>query len=202
VANAPDLPMLVLSSTRTLRRRRRMGGFEDRASARTTSTSWLRVCRLAVGALGLVLGLGVLELVCLATPAGATVAYTYNNYGVEERGQLMCRGNPNYPEGHDVPGGSFSQTMTVPAGVATINTVEIQIDPVATETASLTLSVNGTPRASASATPNANTYFYLPNVAVSQGQSVAINVSLSDSGDNSKGQLITIYGSNAGVGVL
>jgi hypothetical protein len=185
-----------------MRRTGRLHGRDDRGSVRSTSTSWLRVCRLAVGALGLVLGLGVLELACLATPAGATVAYTYNNYGVEERGQLMCRGNPNYPEGHDVPGGSFSQTMTVPAGVATINTVEIQIDPVATETASLTLSVNGTPRASASSTPNANTYFYLPNVAVSQGQSVAINVSLSDSGDNSKGQLITIYGSNAGVGVF
>jgi hypothetical protein len=160
------------------------------------------ICRFVVGALGLVLGLGVLQLVWLATPAAATVAYTYNNYGTEERPQPMCRGNPNYPSGHDVPGGSFSQTMTVPAGVATINTVEIQIDPVATETASLTLSVNGTPRASASATPNANTYFYLPNVAVSQGQSVAINVSLSDSGDNERGQIITVYGSNAGVGVF
>jgi hypothetical protein len=187
---------------RAMRRTGRFPGRDDRGSVCATSTSWLRVCRVVGGALGLVLGLGVLQLVCLATPAAATVAYTYYNYGSEERGQLMCRGNPNYPEGHDVPGGSFSQTMTVPAGVATINTVEIQIDPVATETASLTLSVNGTPRASASATPNANTYFYLPNVAVSQGQSVAINVSLSDSGDNSKGQLITIYGSNAGIGVF
>lgn len=185
-----------------MRRTGRFHGHDDRGSASTTSMSWLRVCRLVVGALGLVLGLGVLELVCLATPAGATVAYTYNNYGTEERGQPMCRGNPNYPSGHDVPGGSFSQTMTVPAGVATINTVEIQIDPVATETASLTLSVNGTPKATASATPNANTYFHLPNVAVSQGQSVAINVSLSDSGDNERGQIITIYGSNAGVGVF
>ncbi len=185
---------------------RRTGGFygrDDRRSARTTSTSWLRICRFVVGASGLVLGLGILELVCLATPAAAAgIAYTYNNYGAEERGQPMCRGNPNYPSGHDVPGGSFSQTMTVPAGVATINTVEIQIDPVATETASLTLSVNGTPVASATATPNANTFFHLPNVAVSQGQSVAINVSLSDSGDEAKGQIITIYGSNAGVGVF
>ena len=184
---------------------RRMWGFygrDDRGSARTASTSWLRICRFVVGASGLVLGLAVLQLACLATPAAAAVAYTYNNYGAEERGQAMCRGNPNYPSGHDVPGGSFSQTMTVPAGVATINTVEIQIDPVATETASLTLSVNGSPKASASATPSANTYFHLPNVAVSQGQSVAINVSLSDSGDSSTGQIITIYGSNAGVGVF
>ena len=48
----------------------RTGGFygrDDRGSVRATSTSWLRVCRLAVGALGLVLGLGVLELVCLGT---------------------------------------------------------------------------------------------------------------------------------------
>lgn len=184
---------------------RQTGGFygcDDRGSARTTSTSWLRICRFVVGALGLVLGLGVLQLVCLATPAAAAVAYTYNNYGTPTGYVPMCRGNPNYPSGHDVPGGSFSQTMTVPAGVATINTVEIQIDPVPTETASLTLSVNGTPMASASATPNANTYFYLPNVAVSQGQSVAINVSLSDSGDSSKGQIITIYEAGAASGVF
>jgi hypothetical protein len=184
---------------------RRTGGFygrDDRGSVRATSTSWLRICRFVVGALGLVLGLGVLQLVCLATPAAAAVAYTYNNYGATTLGVPMCRGNPNYPSGHDVPGGSFSQTMTVPAGVATINTVEIEIDPVPTETASLTLSVNGTPMASASATPDANTYFYLPNVAVSQGQSVAINVSLSDSGDSSKGQIITIYEAGAGGGVF
>jgi hypothetical protein len=185
-----------------MRRTRQFYGRDDRGSARATSTSWSRILRGVAGLSGLVLGLGVLQLVCLAAPAAATVAYTYYNYGGEERGQLMCRGNPNYPDGHDVPGGSFSQTMTVPAGVATINTVEIQIDPVATETASLTLSVNGTPVASTSATPTANTYFYLPNVPVSQGQSVAINVSLSDNGDNSKGQLITIYGSNAGIGVF
>jgi hypothetical protein len=185
-----------------MRRTRGFYGRDDRGSARTTSTSWSRILRGVAGLSGLVLGLGVLQLVGLAAPAAATVAYTYYNYGGEERGQLMCRGNPNYPEGHDVPGGSFSQTMTVPAGVATINTVEIQIDPVATETASLTLSVNGTPVASTSATPTANTFFYLPNVPVSQGQSVAISVSLSDNGDNSKGQLITIYGSNAGIGVF
>lgn len=148
------------------------------------------------------LGVGAVQLTCLAAPAVATVAYTYNNYGAPTAGIPMCRGNPNYPSGHDVPGGSFSQTMTVPSGVATINTVEIQIDPVATETASLTLSVNGTPRASASSTPSANTFFYLPNVAVSQGQSVSINVSLSDSGDSSKGQIITIYEAGAGGGVF
>jgi hypothetical protein len=183
---------------------RRTGGFygrDDRGSARTTSTSWLRICRFVVGASALVLGLGV-GLVCLATPAAAAVAYTYNNYGTQTAYVPMCRGNPNYPSGHDVPGGSFSQTMTVPAGVATINTVEIEIDPVPTETASLTLSVNGTPMASTSATPDANTYFYLPNVAVSQGQSVTINVSLSDSGDSSKGQIITIYEAGAAGGVF
>ncbi len=185
-----------------MRRTGRSHGHDDRGSARTTSTSWLRVCRFVVGALGLVLGLGVLELVCLATPAGAAVAYTYNNYGAATLGVPMCRGNPNYPSGHDVPGGSFTQTMTVPAGVATINTVEIQIDPVPTETASLTLSVNGTPRASASATATGDVYFHLPNVAVSQGQSVAINVSLSDSGDSARGQIITIYEAGAGGGVF
>jgi hypothetical protein len=184
-----------------MRRTGRLYRRDDRVWARTISTSWLRICRFVVGALGLVLGLGV-GLACLATPAAAAVAYTYNNYGTQTFYVPMCRGNPNYPSGHDVPGGSFSQTMTVPAGVATINTVEIEIDPVATETASLTLSVNGTPRASASATPDASTYFYLPNVAVSEGQSVAINVSLSDSGDSSKGQIITIYGAGAGSGVF
>jgi hypothetical protein len=185
-----------------MRRTGEFYGRDDRGSARTTSTSWLRSCRFVVAAFGLVLGLGVLQLVCLATPAAAAVAYTYNNYGAVEIPVPMCRGNPNYPSGHDVPGGSFSQTMTVPAGVATINTVEIEIDPVPTETASLTLSVNGTRMASASATPDANTYFSLPNVAVSQGQSVTINVSLSDSGDSSKGQIITIYEAGAAGGVF
>jgi hypothetical protein len=112
---------------------RRTGGFcghDDRGAGRTTSTSRLRICRFVVGGLGLVLGVGVLQLVCLATPAAAAVAYTYNNYGAPTLGVPMCRGNPDYPSGHDVPGGSFSQTMTVPAGVATINTVEIEIDPV------------------------------------------------------------------------
>jgi hypothetical protein len=177
-------------------------GHDGRGSARIASRSWLRIRRFVVGALGLTLGLGVLEFACLAVPAAATIAYTYNNYGAQTSFVPMCRGNPNYPSGHDVPGGSFSQTMTVPAGVATINTVEIEIDPVPTETASLTLSVNGTPVASASATPDASTYFYLPNVAVSQGQSVAINVSLSDSGDSPKGQIITIYGAGASSGVF
>jgi hypothetical protein len=177
-------------------------GSSDRGSAHIASRSWLRMRRLAAGVLGLSVGLAVLEFACLTAPAAATIAYTYNNYGAQTSGIPMCRGNPNYPSGHDVPGGSFSQTMTVPAGVATINTVEIEIDPVATETASLTLSVNGVPTASASATPNADTYFHLPNVAVSQGQSVAINVSLSDSGDSSKGQIITIYGAGAASGVF
>ncbi|MGA2836628.1 MAG: putative Ig domain-containing protein [Acidimicrobiales bacterium] len=137
-------------------------------------------------------------------PAGASpgIAYTYNNYGPSTTHELMCRGNANYPDGHDLPGGTFSQTMIVPAGVATINTVEIEMDPVSTMTVSLTLSVNGTNEASASATPNGNTYFYFANVFVVQGQSVTLNFSLSDSGDAANGQLDNVYQAGAGGGVF
>lgn len=50
-----------------MRRTERFYGRDDRGSARTTSTAWMRGCRFVVGAAGLVLGLGVLQLVCLAT---------------------------------------------------------------------------------------------------------------------------------------
>ncbi|HVA10173.1 MAG TPA: putative Ig domain-containing protein [Acidimicrobiales bacterium] len=155
-----------------------------------------------IGALALALILGLLESAYMEAPAAAAVAYTYNNYGGATLGIPMCRGNANYPLGHDLPGGSFSQTMVVPAGVATINTVEIEIDPVATVTASLTLSVNGITEASASATPAADTFFHFPNVNVSQGQSVRINVSLSDNGDSSTGQIVTIYEAGSGGGLF
>ena len=157
-----------------------------------------------VGVLVFVLVLGLLEG-AYQGPTAAAIAYTYNNYGAGPAGILMCRGNANYgnpPLGHDIPGGSFSQTMVVPAGVATINTVEIAIDPVATMTASLTLTVDGAVRASAAATPAVDTVFSLPDVDVSPGQSVSINVSLSDNGDNARGQLVAIYEAGAGGGVF
>jgi Domain of unknown function (DUF4407) len=136
------------------------------------------------------------------SPPTRTVAYVYNNYGNVTAGIPMCRGNTNYPSGHDLPGGSFSQTMTVPAGVGTINTVEIQIDQVATMTATLTLNVNGTTKASASATPVGNTVFHFADVPVSHGESVSIQVALSDTGDSARGQIVTIYEAAAGGGVF
>ena len=78
---------------------RRTGAFygrDDGGSARTASTSWSRICRFVVGALGLVLGLGVLQLVCLAAPAAAAVAYTYDNYGAATLGVPMPR-KPQLP---------------------------------------------------------------------------------------------------------
>jgi hypothetical protein len=178
-------------------------GRTERVSKRSGVIFELLTRRVVLAALVLALGLGVLQSLYIETPAGAqSVAYTYNNYGSETLGVPMCRGNPNYPSGHDLPGGSFSQSMVVPAGVATINTIEIEIDPVSTMTASLTLSVDGTPEASASATPNGNTFFSLPNVDVSQGQTVTISVSLSDSGDSSRGQIVTIYEAGTGGGVF
>ena len=92
--------------------------------------------------------------------------------------------------------------MTVPSGVGTINQVTIEIDPVATETASLTMFVNGEAEASDAAPASGNTQFSFPDVTVNSGDSVSLQVSLSDNGDSSTGQIITIYEAGAAGGTF
>jgi hypothetical protein len=137
-----------------------------------------------------------------STTATSALAYTYNNYSPYTAAIPMCRGNANYPSGHDLPGGSFSQTMIVPSGVGTINQVTIQIDPVPTETASLTVLVDGAAVTSVSATTSGNTVFNFGDVAVTPGDTVTLQVSLSDSGDAANGQIVTIYEAGAGGGTF
>ena len=135
----------------------------------------------------------------LASVAGVNAianhtAYSYNNdNGGAVTGQAMCRGNPNYSLGHDMPGGSFSQTLSVPSGVGTINSVNIQVDSGATQVTSLNLSVNGSVRASGQITGTSGGTWSFYDVAVSAGDGVTVSGSLSDPGDVASGQIATIY---------
>jgi len=119
--------------------------------------------------------------------ASSVLAYTYSNYGAATQGIPMCRGNPGFPNSD--PGGSFSETMSVPAAVGTIDHVMIQIDPDSRVTATLTLYVNGTPEAQTSAVAAGDTQFSVPDVAVTPGDSVVVHVSFTAT----FGQIITVY---------
>jgi hypothetical protein len=111
----------------------------------------------------------------------------YDNYGSGAIGRAMCRGNPNRPE--SMPGGTATQTLTVPAGVASIDTAVVQIDPDPQVTAHAALSVNGTQRATAQAAAAGDTTFGFGAVAVSAGDQVALSFSFSAT----FGKIITVY---------
>jgi hypothetical protein len=81
----------------------------------------------------------------------------YDNYGLATLGHAMCRGNPGRPE--SMPGGTATQTFTVPAGVASLSSALVQIDPDSTVTAHLALAVNGVSSATATASAGGDTSF-------------------------------------------
>jgi len=113
----------------------------------------------------------------------------YDNFGSGSTSHYMCAGNPNVPGSN--PGGSLSQTMTVPSGVATISSVTVQIDQNLGVTVYLSLYVSGRLAATSSAAPNGNTYFSFIPVNVSAGDQVTLGLSWSASG--SRAQLDHIY---------
>lgn len=117
----------------------------------------------------------------------------YSNYGPATAGRAMCRGNPGNAQ--SMPGGGLTQSFTVPAGVASLSSAKVQIDPDAAVTAHLTLYVNGAARASANAAAAGDTVFGWGAVPVSQGDSVALAISFTASA----GKIITVY-SAANVG--
>ncbi len=126
-------------------------------------------------------------------PPGATRVNGYDNYGPATAGVAMCRGNPGRPE--SMPGGTTTQTFTVPAGVASIDTALVQIDPDSSVTAHLRLSVNGALRATADASAGGDTRLSFPAVAVNGGDSISVSVSFTAS----SGKIITVYqAGNAG----
>jgi uncharacterized repeat protein (TIGR02543 family) len=120
----------------------------------------------------------------------------YNNYGAATAGRAMCRGNPGSPS--SMPGGTATQTFTVPAGIASLDHALIQIDPDSRVNAHLTIYVNGGARASADAAAAGDTNFSFPSVGVSPGDTVTFSISFSAS----FGKIITIYSAAAVGGTL
>jgi hypothetical protein len=78
-----------------------------------------------------------------------------------------------------MPGGTATQSFTVPGGVASIDSAMVQIDPASSVTAHATLFVNGTPRASTDATPVGDTQFGFGQVSVQPGDQVTLSISFS-----------------------
>ncbi len=120
----------------------------------------------------------------------------YSDYGPATEGHAMCRGNPGRPE--SMPGGTATQTFTVPAGVASLSSALVQIDPDSTVTAHLTLTINGTVRATTTALAAGDTSFSWPAVATSAGDQASLSISFTAT----FGKIITVYSAAAVGGTL
>jgi hypothetical protein len=121
------------------------------------------------------------------TQANPQSVNAYDNYGPANAGHAMCRGNPGRPE--SMPGGTASQTFTVPSGVASLSSALVQIDPDSTVTANLTVSVNGTAEATAAAAAAGDTNFSFASVPVQPGDSVTLSITFTAT----YGKIITVY---------
>jgi hypothetical protein len=119
----------------------------------------------------------------------------FDNYGPANAGRAMCRGNPSQPL--SMPGGTASQTFTVPPGVASIDHVLVQIDPDNRVTGHGSLIVNGAVRATATAAAVGDTNFSFARVPVAAGNTAEFRVSFTAT----FGKIITVYtaGSPGGV---
>jgi lysophospholipase L1-like esterase len=120
-------------------------------------------------------------------PSNPTRINLYDNYGGGAAGHAMCRGNPGRPE--SMPGGVGTETFTVPANVASVDSALVQIDPDPSVTAHATLSVNGVAQASAEATAVGDTRFNFPSVGVRPGDSLSLTISFTAT----SGKIITLY---------
>jgi surface antigen len=113
---------------------------------------------------------------------------SYDNYAsAGVAGRAMCRGNP--ADATSMPGGSATETFVVPAGVASIDSALVQIDPDSRVNAHANLFVNGALRASADAAAAGDTRFAFPSVPVTGGATVALTISFTAS----FGKIITVY---------
>ena len=88
-----------------------------------------------------------------------------------------------------MPGGTASQTFTVPGGVASLDTALVQIDPDARVTANASMSVNGSHRASTQAAAAGDTTLSFAPVSVGPGDQVTLSITFSAS----FGKIITVY---------
>jgi hypothetical protein len=94
-----------------------------------------------------------------------------------------------------MPGGSFTQSFSVPAGVSSLTGALVQIDP-GDVTAHLTLLVNGTVAARADAGANGDTRFSFAPVGVNAGATVTVQVSFTAT----YGTIVTVYTVDSGSG--
>ena len=120
-------------------------------------------------------------------PAAPSSVSPYNNYGPANAGHAMCRGNPDRPE--SMPGGTVTQTLTIPPGVGSIDAATVQIDPDSTVTAHATLLVNGTAEAYDDQAAAGDTHFTFPSVSVTAGDTLSLQITFSAS----YGKIITVY---------
>lgn len=124
----------------------------------------------------------------VSRPGSSARVTGYDNYGpVTTAGTAMCAGNPNRPE--SMPSGTVTQTFTVGAGVAYLDTATVQIDPNSSMTVHATLSVNGNEQASNDQTPTGDTAFNFDQVPVHPGDQVTLTLTWS----GTAGKLDTIY---------
>jgi len=119
-----------------------------------------------------------------AAPLRVKVLDNYTD--AAQPGIPICLGNPSRPE--SVPGGVVTQTVTVPDGVAAVDSAMVQIDPNSGATATATLSGSGG-SVTTSATPSGDTSFAFPRLSVSAGSSLTLTIRFS----SQQGKLITVY---------
>ena len=109
-----------------------------------------------------------------AAPLRVTVLNNYTD--AVQSGIPICLGNPSRPE--SIPGGIVTQTVTVPDGVAAVDSATVQIDPNSGATATATLSGSGG-SVTTSATPSGDTSFAFPRLSVSAGSSLTLTIRFS-----------------------
>ena len=121
-----------------------------------------------------------------AAPSGSQPVTVYDNYGAALTGYAVCRGNPGRPE--SMPGGTVSQTYTVPSGVSALTGAVVQIDP-APVTVAATLSDGGAIVAQASATAAGDTTFNFGTVPVKPGDAITLILTMTAT----SGKITTVY---------
>jgi hypothetical protein len=125
----------------------------------------------------------------------AEARVVYDNWGQPAVGRAMCRGNLKRPE--SMPGGTVTQTFSVPDGVDTITRAVVQIDPDDTVAVKAELVAGGT-TATATAAATGDTTFMFGSVPVVPGQTVTLALSFSAT----SGKIITVYTTGTPVGTF
>ena len=121
-----------------------------------------------------------------APPTGGQPVTVYDNYGTAVTGYPVCRGNPGRPE--SMPGGTVSQTYTVPSGVSALTKAIVQIDS-APVTVNATLSDRGTIVAQTNTAASGDTTFNFGTVPVIPGDLVTLTLTMTAT----SGKIITVY---------